>query len=31
VIYLYMERLRGNKRGTTADSLPRPDQTLADV
>jgi len=31
VIYLYMERLRGNKRGTTADSLPRPEETLAQV
>ena len=31
VIYLYMERLRGNKRGTTAESLPQADQTLAHV
>jgi hydrophobic/amphiphilic exporter-1 (mainly G- bacteria), HAE1 family len=31
VIYLYMERLRGNKRGTNADNLPRPEQTLAHV
>jgi HAE1 family hydrophobic/amphiphilic exporter-1 len=29
VIYLYMELLRGNKRGTSADSLPRPEETLA--
>jgi len=31
VIYLYMERLRGNKRGTTADSLPRSEEALAHV
>jgi HAE1 family hydrophobic/amphiphilic exporter-1 len=31
VIYLYMERLRGNKRGTTTESLPQADQTLAHV
>jgi HAE1 family hydrophobic/amphiphilic exporter-1 len=30
-IYLYMERLRGNKRGTTADTLPRSEEALAHV
>ena len=31
VIYLYMEQLRGNKRGTRADSLPQPKEIVAHV
>ena len=31
VIYLYMERLRGSKRGTSADNLPQPKEIVAHV
>jgi HAE1 family hydrophobic/amphiphilic exporter-1 len=31
VIYLYMERLRGNKRGISADNLPQPKEVVAHV